>query len=199
MAEGKIDQSARQRDTDSIVTAARALFAERGPARVSLREVAREAGVNYGLIHQYVGSKEALLRLVFTRSSAGWADAFSDADRLEDAIGLLLRPKSDTYVRMLAHLILEGRNPAELEDDTPALQALTRRLESELVPSAPVLPDPRIQAAVITGISMGWGLFGPYLRMLAGLTDLSQDELDRRVYDYVRQVFTERIEAAVTD
>jgi len=49
----------------ALVEAASSLFAERGPDGVSLREIAAMAGVNYGLIHQCVGSKEDLLNLVF--------------------------------------------------------------------------------------------------------------------------------------
>lgn len=199
VAAGKPDQSARERDTDSIVAAARTLFAERGPARVSLREVAREAGVNYGLIHQYVGSKEALVRLVFSRSAAAWTEAFSAADGLGDAIGLVLQPKSDTYVRMIAQVILEGRDPAELESGPSALQELISRLETELKADVAATSDPRIQAAVLIAVSMGWGLFGPYLRTLAGLTELSPDELDIRVFNYVRQAFSQLTEIPIDD
>ena len=45
------------------------LFAARGPSAVSLREIAAHAGVNFGLIHQYIGTKDNLLRLAFQRAS----------------------------------------------------------------------------------------------------------------------------------
>ena len=63
-AGGARDGSARERTTEALVAAAMRLFGERGPGAVSLREVAAEAGVNYGLIHQYVGTKDDLLALV---------------------------------------------------------------------------------------------------------------------------------------
>src|SRR5207248_8155711 len=48
----------------AVIEAATALFAERGPAAVSLREVAQAADVNLGLIHRHIGSKADLLAAV---------------------------------------------------------------------------------------------------------------------------------------
>src|SRR5207248_9502831 len=48
----------------AVVEAATALFAERGPAAVSLREIAQAADVNLGLIHRHIGSKADLLAAV---------------------------------------------------------------------------------------------------------------------------------------
>ena len=56
------ESQARARVIGRLVAAARPLFASRGPSAVSLREVAAAAGVNYGLIYQYVGTKDDLLR-----------------------------------------------------------------------------------------------------------------------------------------
>ncbi len=47
---------------DDIVTAALRQFAEDGFAKTSVRSVAREAGVDPGLVRHYFGSKDALLR-----------------------------------------------------------------------------------------------------------------------------------------
>ena len=62
------------------MSAAAELFAARGPDGVSLREIAAHAGLNYGLIHQYVGSKDELLRLVIAQSTSTTAARFAQAD-----------------------------------------------------------------------------------------------------------------------
>jgi AcrR family transcriptional regulator len=46
---------------DLLVDVGRALLAEAGPARFSLREVARRAGVSAAAVHRHFASKEALL------------------------------------------------------------------------------------------------------------------------------------------
>jgi AcrR family transcriptional regulator len=56
------------------VEAAIELFSRRGPDAVLLREVATAAGVNYGLIYQYIGTKDDLLRLAFRSVSENTAE-----------------------------------------------------------------------------------------------------------------------------
>ena len=51
---------------EALLRAARALMAERGLPRVTLREVARRAGVRPALVNYYFGGKEGLLRAVTT-------------------------------------------------------------------------------------------------------------------------------------
>jgi AcrR family transcriptional regulator len=45
----------------AILEAAREVFAERGYARATIREIARRAGVTHGLVMRHFGSKEQLL------------------------------------------------------------------------------------------------------------------------------------------
>ena len=56
--DGDPERSSRQ----ALLDAALRLVAERPPSSISGRELAVEAGVNYGLIHHYFGSKQALLQ-----------------------------------------------------------------------------------------------------------------------------------------
>ena len=70
------DTSTRIRD------AALALFAERGVAATSLREVARSAGVAPGLVGHYFGSKDGL------------QEAVEDANLIENSIRMLRTERS---------------------------------------------------------------------------------------------------------
>lgn len=58
-----------------ILAAAVGVFAERGYHAVRVQDVAREAGVAYGLVYHYFGSKSALLQVVFDENWALFADA----------------------------------------------------------------------------------------------------------------------------
>src|SRR3954467_375095 len=91
-----------------LVAAAVDLFAERGPDGVALRDVAASAGVNYGLIHQYIGTKDDLLRLVFRSVSEQAAERFAAAPDVDAALDELIRPrgKQSAYVTMLAWALL---------------------------------------------------------------------------------------------
>src|SRR5262245_13755529 len=53
----------------ALLEAAERLFAQRAPGSVSLRQIAAEAGVNFGLVYQHIGTRDQLLRAVFRHVS----------------------------------------------------------------------------------------------------------------------------------
>lgn len=57
-----------------IVSAARKLLAEEGYDRVTMKQVAREAGVAQGLIHYYFSGKDEILVEVLVQTSEEYAD-----------------------------------------------------------------------------------------------------------------------------
>ncbi|HEY1014705.1 MAG TPA: helix-turn-helix domain-containing protein [Herpetosiphonaceae bacterium] len=61
---GRQSDATAQRTRQQIVASARTLFAARGFAAVSLREIAEHAGVTHGLLRHHVGAKEDLWRAV---------------------------------------------------------------------------------------------------------------------------------------
>ena len=189
----------------SLVSAATELFAARGPDGVSLREIAAHAGLNYGLIHQYVGSKDELLRLVIARSTSTTAARFAQAADVGEALELLQGPVGadrPAYPRLLAWAILQGRDPRELAGPTPALPQLIAMLPatsaegpdhvpaaSDHVPAAPDLADdPRLRAAAIAALTLGWSLFGTFVSHAAGLDDVAPAEAHAAVQSLARRI-----------
>src|SRR3954451_19310567 len=55
----------------AVLESAIALFAERGPASVSLRAIAAGANVNLGLLHRHFGSKAELVTAALEHFLAG--------------------------------------------------------------------------------------------------------------------------------
>ena len=64
MAEAVDKPAGRDAVMDALVDATGQLILERG-VTMSVRDIARRAGVNHGLVHTYFGSKEALLSAAF--------------------------------------------------------------------------------------------------------------------------------------
>ena len=88
---------------DAILNAAEDLFSKHGFYGVTIREVAREAGVDTALVHYYFGAKKDLFDAVFTRRAEVWntervaavdryAEAAGDAMTLEGLFEAFLRP-----------------------------------------------------------------------------------------------------------
>ena len=184
----------------SLVSAAAELFAARGPDGVSLREIAARAGLNYGLIHQYVGSKDELLRLVIEQSTSTTAARFAQADGVGEALELLQGPVGadrPPYPRLLAWAILQGRDPRELAGPSPALPQLIAMLPEKGAddPTAARPPtaddladDPRLRAAAIAALTLGWSLFGSFVSHAAGLDDVAPAEAHAAVQSLARRI-----------
>ncbi len=88
---------------DSILDAAEDLFSKHGFYGVTIREVAREAGVDTALVHYYFGAKRDLFDAVFIRRAEVWnnerVEAINrysaetgDAMTLEGLLEAFLRP-----------------------------------------------------------------------------------------------------------
>ncbi|NTW39161.1 MAG: TetR/AcrR family transcriptional regulator [Cellulomonadaceae bacterium] len=89
-----------------VLAAARALFAEQGVARTSISDVAARVGVTRGLVHHYVGTKDALVEEVLE----GYIEEFVDAIREWDAhreVGNIDKALADSVTLFRSHL--QGR------------------------------------------------------------------------------------------
>ena len=71
---------------DAVIASAAKLFAENEPGSVPLRTIAREAGVNYGLLHRHFGTKVDLVQATVRR----YSDAFEPSnDAKNDPVQLI--------------------------------------------------------------------------------------------------------------
>jgi AcrR family transcriptional regulator len=166
---------------DALLDAAEALFVERGPAAVSLRDVARRAGVNHGLIHHYIGSRDDLLELVFTRATERARAAVVDLDDPADALDALrsLGGASDSYTRLLAWALLEGHDPAKFHGRSAALEAIVQGSGSDTRSLRVALAASMVQ-------TLGWKLFGEYALVAAGLDDEDASSVRTSMDEWVR-------------
>src|SRR5690606_16818410 len=81
---------------DAVLDAADRLFAEASPTEVSLREIATEADVTYGLVHRHFGTKEALIERLLLRYQERWIGRLDRDPDYGDALDFILGPRADT-------------------------------------------------------------------------------------------------------
>jgi AcrR family transcriptional regulator len=125
---------------EQILAAATELFHERSPASVSLREIARRAGVNYGLIHHYFKSKEAVLAEVFKASAQHGGRLTADAPDSTTALSRLAQdPRA--FARMLAWAVLDSDTSQVFAHSSPAMGNIADLITAEWA-SAPAEPRP---------------------------------------------------------
>jgi AcrR family transcriptional regulator len=83
-----------------ILRAAIRVFAEKGYHTCRVQDVAKEAGVAYGLVYHYFSSKEELLETIFRRTWARMLDAVEEVERA-------LLPAREQLAQV-AHIVLSA-------------------------------------------------------------------------------------------
>jgi AcrR family transcriptional regulator len=163
----------------AVLDAATTLFATRGPATVSVRDIAAAAGVNHALVHRHFGTKQEVLQAVLERAVQEIAAATDEiADRrvnLQQRFQIVA--EHEAYWRALARAILDNEDPRMLQRDFPNVRRMLELLQAEqqqprsrrkqTPPPAPV--DARIVVGTISALIMGWLLFEPFLLAATGL------------------------------
>lgn len=140
---------------DDCVTEARAIIAEHGLERLSLREVARRLGVSHGAPYRHYPSRDHLLAEVIRRAFDDFA-AHLDARHRSDNPDLDMRAMGEAYLRYALEQPLEYRlmfatpipdaalHPAVMESAHHAfnlLRSALRRRQGEIPDEAAVDRD----------------------------------------------------------
>ncbi len=140
--------------TTALKEAALHLLAERGTS-FSIREVAKRANVNHGLVHRHFGTKQDLISAALAERNQALQhqlDVNTSPVDLSDSDG------PETAV-LLARLILD--DATSLIPGHEATGALVRRTARRVQADDPLTAAHR--AALANAITLGWTVFGPYL------------------------------------
>jgi hypothetical protein len=187
----------RRRDPEAsrsaILESARAVFAERGYARATIREIARRAGVTHGLVLRHFGSKERLLiaALPGPRAAAGVlpGDLATLPERIAAAFAAETAAAGDGHA--VTALI---RSAASGEE---AAMPLYAALEDELTTSFRTVlgPGSEIYAGLLAALFIGV-TFGRHIARAGVLSDLTPAELAGYLAPAIRALLAPAITAA---
>jgi AcrR family transcriptional regulator len=173
---------------EALLASAQKLIAEQGPG-VALRDIADDAGVNFGLIYHYLGTKEQLVREVYDRAAQSAATRLSEAEHLDEAFKLLMTFGDGTTARLVGWAALEPGGPVTAFRDSPALDVLARLLVADTNEAGGKmsLEDAKVFAALAMVIALGWRLFGGASLFAAGLDGTHPEKFDRQILGYVER------------
>lgn len=181
---------------DAILRATRALLAEQGMARVTLREVAERAGVQPALVNYYFGGKQELFRDVIREVASGVRERIAaEAQRPgepEERLGNAIRAvagafAADPYApRLLLEQVLFAEE--EVLDDfvedyaRPNLAVLQGLLESGQRAGRLRDVDPSFLVPQVMGMLVFFFLASPLLNRIFDFDGIDAD-LARRYAD----------------
>jgi AcrR family transcriptional regulator len=163
----------------ALIDATADLILEQG-VTMSVRDIARRAGVNHGLVHTYFGSKEALLSAAFGSIIARAAE---DLDAGFPPADLAFRRRGE-IARAMARVMLDvGGDPFP---DHPILPAWRDALGA----SRPGATDQELDESVIVAstLGLGWALFGDHLCSFLELPEDRIEATERRVLALIADI-----------
>lgn len=175
----QIDRSLAQAQDQPPWSAARALvasavelFAVRGPASVSVRDVARHAGVNQGLIYRHFGSKQALLAAAFELGSSDLFPAALAAEGFDIDTVIHQVHHGSRAPWLIARIQVDDIDLTEVREHFPILRRLLHAYGDVPSGGQALNPaDPRVAVAAVTCMAMGSAVYGHDLRSALGLPD----------------------------
>lgn len=166
----------------AIIAAARDLFAERGYAAVSVRDIAEAARVNHGLVHRHFGAKDAVLHAVLQgmfEDVGGLARANlkpDDPDFIERLYPLAAARKQDWQILMRA--VLDGFDFQTAGFEFPITGAVVDHVAARR--GSRNETSRTIAGAIIAG-GIGWLLLETYLSPVLKLDGVDHDKLRKRM------------------
>lgn len=179
----------RQEVIDALLASSRRLIAERGPS-VALRDIAEDAGVNFGLLYHYFGTKDQLVDIVYQAAAESMADRLAGVANLDEAIGQLMRAGDGTAARLIVWAVLEGRGAAPAFRNSPPLEILADLMQRDGVLAGRAITDDeaRVFSAFAMTTALGWRLFAETALLAAGIEDPLPERYADRILGYVQDL-----------
>lgn len=171
-------RGSREDTEQALVAAAASLVGERPWDTISGRDIAERAGVNYGLIHQYFGSKDAVLREGLNHLNR----TFMSSEHAKEILDDFCRGQVDSFssledqhfFRALAFTALAGRLD-DLEGSVGAVRAVVQRVID--MRGADTV-DARTDVAFGLSLLLGWALCEDAMIKRLELPDTSRADFD---------------------
>lgn len=146
---------------------------------ISIRQIAERADVPHSVIGRYFGSKDELIRSAIDSTLPADRETAQQFETAEQAARATFDSGSERpeRIRILVQLLQAGMDPREIRSEAPVMSTLVKLIDEE----QPGHADPRIIAAAIGALSMGWVLTEDYLVDHTGLDVLDRDAVREQV------------------
>lgn len=167
----------------ALVSAAAELLSEAGPSSISVRDIARRAGVNHGQVHHYFGGKRGLLVAAMRKlAEEHWniINARTEGHPIPPVLALADDPD---YWRAVCHVMMEGDlELARIEVDENI--SVPRRALHALMERYDIADDDldfKARFAAITALQMGWVALEDFIMLISDVDDADRENVRERI------------------
>ncbi len=169
-----------ERTKAAILESARRLFSEHNYKRVTMRDIAADAGVNHALVHRYFGTKEDVIHEILRREidemRARYAGGpLQPLETIEDVRAMLTRTltmRHDMIQLVVRSELAEFQPEKMLDEDFVPLERLVDWIarQQSLAPQTDApRKDPALVASIAGAGVFAFGSMSPWLMMIVGL------------------------------
>jgi AcrR family transcriptional regulator len=167
---------------EALIAAAAARLSEAGPSGVSVRDVARRAGVNHGQVHHYFGGKRGLLVAAMRKLARDHFDTISRRSAGSPIPPLFSLAEDPDYWRAICLATMEGDlELARIEVDEGisiprrALDALRERdgMASDVL-------EFKARFAMVAALQLGWVALEDFIMLISDVADEDRAEVRER-------------------
>jgi AcrR family transcriptional regulator len=169
----------------AVIDAASELFASHGYSGVSIRDIAKKADVNHGLIYRHFGSKENLRRRTLQYMADAMLVDVQDAGTLGEFSLRAFRAleKHERFWRILARTILDGQGTKDIHKRYPMAVHMIERVEQAIKDGTIRRDlDPKMIVASMFSFSCGYILFEPFILSAVGLDGMKPETARASVF-----------------
>lgn len=154
----------------ALIDAAKRLLPERSPTEITGRDLAAEAGVNYGLVHHYFGGKDAALAAGLVALRDDFVAAHGDVGTLR-----LLSDRGEPYLRAVLRAHLDRSSPPVVDGDFAVGGALVDAVKGRLMvqtdgDAVEARREAQARTIAMVSVQLCYNLFGSALLDAAGAT-----------------------------
>jgi len=179
------ENTARER----LVLAAVDVMQEKTPAQIRGREIAERAQVNYGLIHHYFGSKNALLRAGLERLVSDFvADRPGTPYEVASPIPVSTASAHGRLWNVLANVAGDPDALDALGWDYPVLRRVLAQAQARFDPDDAMAIKGSIAAAAT--LTLGWMTYQNFVRQALELSDDELAQVNSSVTDLADELWT---------
>ena len=167
------------------------LLARKSPSEVTLREIAKHAGVNYGLIHRHFGTKDELVLQLFRAFSDYGGSLMRDTGSIYTALQQAFNAESGAFAEIFAWVILDRVEPERVWADRSLMGELAEQIETTWQQGTPPPLtrqrfDPRVLATFASLVISVWEFYAPYVAVMGDYADRDPGEVKAEVLDLLQ-------------
>ncbi len=167
----------------ALLKAACEALAAAGPSSVSVRQVARSAGVNHGQVHHYFGGKRGLLVAAMRQLAADHFARASEASRGRPIPAALQLANDPPYWRAVCQSVMEGDLELvgiEVEENI----SVPRRALAALMERNDIAADDldfKARFGAMAALQLGWVAMEDFILLISDVDEKDRNAVRERV------------------